>query len=75
MVESRTDEKTIICCGHSVQAEKTIITSTRNPRIVAARKLAREGVFHHILTPSANADHLDHFHFDIARESKNRFVR
>ena len=29
MVESRTDEKTIICCGHSVQAEKTIITSTR----------------------------------------------
>jgi hypothetical protein len=37
--------------------------------------LSRRGVFHHILTPSANHDHRNHFHFDIARKSKNRFMK
>lgn len=37
--------------------------------------LSRRGVFHHILTPSANAAHRNHFHFDIERDAKNRWIR
>ena len=37
--------------------------------------LSRRGVFHHILTPSANAAHRNHFHFDIERNAKNRWIR
>ncbi|MCA9622972.1 MAG: extensin family protein [Myxococcales bacterium] len=64
--------------GDTPCGENADMTSPDERRLFlrnAVCALAREGVFHHILTPSANADHLDHFHFDIARESKNRFVR
>lgn len=37
--------------------------------------LSRQGVFHHILTPSANAAHRNHFHFDIERDARNRWIR
>jgi len=37
--------------------------------------LSRRGIFHHILTPSANAAHRNHFHFDIERDAKNRWIR
>lgn len=37
--------------------------------------IARAQVFHHMLTPSANADHLDHFHFDIQRDARGGWVR
>jgi hypothetical protein len=37
--------------------------------------VAREAVFHHLLTPSFNAAHRDHIHADIKRDKKRRSVR
>jgi hypothetical protein len=37
--------------------------------------IARENVFHHMLTPSANRDHLNHYHFDIQRDRRNGWVK
>jgi hypothetical protein len=37
--------------------------------------LARQGVFHHILTPSADTPHDDHIHLDVQRGAKNRWIR
>jgi hypothetical protein len=37
--------------------------------------LAREGLFHHILTPNYDAAHRDHLHLDIKRDSKEMSVR
>lgn len=46
---------------------------------VALRNVAcaiyRAGLFHHMLTPSANASHRDHFHFDIKRDADRRSLR
>jgi hypothetical protein len=48
------------------------------PPAVALRDLvcdiARSGLFHHILTPSYNAAHRDHVHFDIKRDAKRSIV-
>jgi hypothetical protein len=48
------------------------------PRAIALRDLvceiARSGLFHHILTPSYNAAHRDHVHFDIKRGEKRSIV-
>jgi hypothetical protein len=35
-------------------------------------EVTRRGLFHHILTPSSNASHRDHFHFDIKRSERPR---
>lgn len=37
-------------------------------------KVARQGIFHHMLTPSYNAAHESHFHFDIKRDEKRGVV-
>lgn len=37
--------------------------------------VAQRGIFHHILTPSADRAHHNHLHLDIQRDAKNRFVR
>ncbi|MEM9875445.1 MAG: hypothetical protein AAF928_11160 [Myxococcota bacterium] len=37
--------------------------------------VARAQIFHHMLTPSANADHLNHFHFDIKRDARRSMIR
>lgn len=37
--------------------------------------VARSGVFHHVLTPSYNAAHQSHFHFDIERGAKGSRVK
>lgn len=37
--------------------------------------VAVRGVFHHMLTPSYDASHRDHLHFDIKRDSSRRSVR
>lgn len=52
-------------------------TSDARARLMrdAVCDLSRQGVFHHILTPSANAAHRNHFHFDIERDAKNRWIR
>jgi hypothetical protein len=48
------------------------------PPAVALRDLvcdiARSGLFHHILTPSYNAAHRDHVHFDIKRGEKRSII-
>lgn len=36
--------------------------------------VARAQIFHHMLTPSTNADHLNHFHFDIQRDARGGWV-
>jgi hypothetical protein len=38
-------------------------------------EVAREGLFHHILTPSFNAAHRTHFHFDLQEGQKRGSVR
>ena len=52
-------------------------TDSEDARLMrdAVCDLSRRGVFHHILTPSANAAHRNHFHFDIERDAKNRWIR
>jgi len=37
--------------------------------------IGRKGLFHHMLTPSTNAAHRNHFHFDIKRDAKRRSLR
>jgi hypothetical protein len=37
--------------------------------------IVREGVFHHVLTPSYDAAHSDHVHLDIARDARTVTVR
>ena len=37
--------------------------------------VARQGIFHHMLTPSFNRAHRDHFHFDIKRGADYRSLR
>jgi len=37
--------------------------------------IARAQLFHHMLTPSTNADHRNHFHFDIQRDARGGWVR
>src|SRR5690606_5573781 len=35
--------------------------------------VARKGIFHHLLTPSFDAAHRNHFHFDIQRDRRSLF--
>lgn len=37
--------------------------------------IARAHIFHHMLTPGANAAHRDHFHFDLKRDANYQSVR
>lgn len=59
-------------CGPDAKAA-TDPKARRMRDVVCA--IARAGVFHHMLTPSANAAHRNHYHFDIQRDRSNRFVR
>ncbi len=49
------------------------------PETITLRNLvcqvAREGLFHHLLTPSFNAAHRTHFHFDIQAEQTRQSMR
>ena len=38
-------------------------------------EVARERIFHHLLTPNNDAAHADHFHFDIKRDARSFLVR
>jgi hypothetical protein len=55
-------------CGPDAVMEEPTDEAIRLRTIVCA--LAREGIFHHMLTPSFNAAHRNHFHFDIKRDAK-----
>lgn len=50
-----------------------------SPEAIQLRTLlcavARAGVFHHILTPSYDRAHADHFHLDVKRDAKALVVR
>ena len=38
-------------------------------------EVARKGLFHDVLTPSFNAAHRTHFHFDIKEKDAHQAVR
>jgi hypothetical protein len=60
-------------CGPDAVLEST------EARAVVLRDMvcdvARAGVFHHLLTPSYDAAHQSHFHFDVAKDAKSVMVR
>lgn len=55
------------------------VLEERSDDIVMLRNMAcavaRRGVFHHMLTPSFDAAHQNHLHFDIKRETKQWAIR
>jgi len=55
------------------------VLEERSDDIVMLRNLAcavaRRGVFHHMLTPSFDAAHRNHLHFDIKRDTKQWAIR
>ena len=61
-----------VCGPDAVMTEPT-------EKSIALRNVAcaigRAGLFHHMLTPSANASHRNHFHFDIKRDADYRSLR
>jgi hypothetical protein len=38
-------------------------------------EIARERIFHHMLTPNNDTAHADHLHFDIKRDARSFLVR
>jgi len=53
--------------------------AVENEQAVALRNIVcdvvRQGVFHHVLTPSYDAAHVDHVHLDIKRDARTIIVR
>ncbi len=62
-----------VSCGPDAVLEST------DPRALVLRDMvcdvARSGAFHHLLTPSYDAAHQSHFHFDISRDAKRVMMR
>jgi hypothetical protein len=60
-------------CGPEASPAETSDDSLALRNIIC--DVARRGLFHHMLTPSFNAAHRDHFHFDLRRGTKTQSVR
>jgi hypothetical protein len=60
-------------CGPEATPAETSDDSLTLRNIIC--DVARRGLFHHMLTPSFNAAHRDHFHFDLRRGTKTQSVR
>jgi hypothetical protein len=60
-------------CGPAARLEQATAEAILLHDIVC--DVARKGIFHHMLTPSYNAAHRNHFHFDIKRDANYRSVR
>ncbi|MBW2455017.1 MAG: extensin family protein [Deltaproteobacteria bacterium] len=64
--------------GDPVCGPEAVMTEP-NEDAIALRNLvcavARAGLFHHLLTPSFDRAHRNHFHFDIKRDGRRRSLR
>jgi len=61
-----------VCGPDAVMTEPTDASIALRNLLCA---VARAGLFHHLLTPSFDAAHRNHFHFDIKRDAKRRSLR
>ncbi|NUP06898.1 MAG: hypothetical protein HOW73_12670 [Polyangiaceae bacterium] len=62
-----------VSCGPDAVMNEPSANSIELRNIVC--DVARQGIFHHMLTPSYNAAHQSHFHFDLERGAKKSSVR
>jgi hypothetical protein len=68
-----TDRIGAVPCGPEASPADTSDDAVALRNIIC--DVARRGLFHHMLTPSFDAAHRDHFHFDLRRGTKTQSVR
>lgn len=68
-----TDPIGAVPCGPEATPAETSDDALALRNIVC--DVARRGIFHHMLTPSFNAAHRDHFHFDLRRGTTKQSLR
>lgn len=68
-----TDPIGAVPCGPEATPRETSDDALALRNIIC--DVARRGIFHHMLTPSFNAAHRDHFHFDLRRGTKKQSLR
>ncbi len=60
-------------CGPSARLTQPVDAAVNLRNLVC--EVARSGIFHHLLTPSYDAAHKNHVHFDIKRDAKEILVK